>query len=188
MSAENGIPVTIFRPTYIYGKGNNLYREKYFIDRIENGLEIPIPIRIDDNGIKNEVLNQFLYIDDMVKIIQSCIGNEKSNGQAYNIAHPEKISWRNLIQTSSEVINKEAHIIEVNNGLFGIHDREFFPFRNVTYMLSIEKLIRDGLYVPKIDLKKGLKLTLENYNKNFHECSDKRMNKIEYIIEKTSCI
>jgi len=186
MSEENGIPVTIFRPTYIYGKGNNLYREKYFFDRIEDGMAIPIPIKIDDNGRKNEVLTQFIYIDDMVKIIESCIGNEKSNGQAYNITHPDRVSWRKLIQTTSDVINKEAHIIEANNVALDIQDREFFPFRNVTYMLSIEKLIRDGLYVPKIELTDGLKLALEDYNRNFHACLDKRMNKIEYVIEKAS--
>lgn len=40
---ESGVNYAIFRPTYIYGEGNNLYREAYFFHRIRNNDVIPIP-------------------------------------------------------------------------------------------------------------------------------------------------
>ena len=61
---NSDIPYIIIRPTHIYGPENNLYRETYFFDRIREGKAIPVP------SDKNEpVVNQFIYIDDFVRIL-----------------------------------------------------------------------------------------------------------------------
>ncbi|MGL5066985.1 MAG: hypothetical protein ACRC6T_04040 [Sarcina sp.] len=60
--------------------------------------------------------------------------------------------------------------------------REYFPFRDCTYLLSIKKSIRDGLYIPKIDLYEGLKLSYEWYLEEKPRLSDARMTRIEEVL------
>lgn len=111
-------PITIFRPTYIYGKENNLYREVYFFDRILHKLDIPIP----NSTNKTE----FIHIDDLVRA---------------------------------------------------------FPFRDVTYLLSISKLKNHRLYIPKINLHEGLKKSYEWYCKFNPKIYDSKMCKIDYVLK-----
>ncbi|WML32990.1 NAD-dependent epimerase/dehydratase family protein [Clostridium sp. OS1-26] len=125
-------PVTIFRPTYIYGEDNNLYREAYLFDRVTQGLDIPIP------GGNNET--QFVYIDDLVKVFESTIHTDQTAGQAYNVTNSEIITWKLLVEMTMRVVNKKVNIKEVNSEKANISVREYFPFRNVTYLLDTKKL------------------------------------------------
>lgn len=38
-----GYALSIVRPAYLYGPGNNLLREAYLFDRLERGLPVPVP-------------------------------------------------------------------------------------------------------------------------------------------------
>lgn len=67
-------PITIFRPTYIYGEGNNLYRETYLFDRISEESIVPIPA--------GNSKNQFVHIKDLVKTFESVIDSKKAIGNA----------------------------------------------------------------------------------------------------------
>ncbi|MEH6892464.1 NAD-dependent epimerase/dehydratase family protein, partial [Bacillus sp. JJ864] len=126
---EEGFPITILRPSYIYGEGNNLYREAYIFDRLTKKLTIPIPKHVGPV--------QFVHIDDVVRVMESVIGSEQSNGQAYNLSYPEDISWKTLIDTASQIVGREAHTVEIDETVLnpGISTRNFFPFRNVTYTM-----------------------------------------------------
>lgn len=170
---EKGLPVVMFRPTYIYGAGNNLYRESYIFDRLTKGLDIPIP----DSNTKT----QFVYIDDLVRVFESAMYSDKVNGQGYNLTHIQEVSWEELINVAKKVTNLKSNIKKVNREVASI-SREYFPFRDCTYLLSIDKSIRDGLYIPKIDLLEGLKLSYEWYLKEEPKLSDARMTKIEDVL------
>lgn len=65
---NSGVTYAIFRPTYIYGENNNLYRETYFFDRISNEKEIPMPFG-------NNTRTQFIHIDDLVRVFESAMNN-----------------------------------------------------------------------------------------------------------------
>ncbi|WP_102398750.1 SDR family oxidoreductase [Haloimpatiens massiliensis] len=175
-----GFPVTIFRPTYIYGDGNNLYREIYLFDRISRGLDIPIP-----DGNKK---TQFIYIDDLVKIFESAIHVDEAIGQAYNVTHPKFAAWQQLVETAMKVVGKKVNIIKVDDkklDTLDINVREFFPFRNVTYLLDTKKLQNHGLYVPKVNLFEGMKKTYKWYCDSKPEVKDDRMNKMDLLLECT---
>lgn len=165
-------PVTIFRPTYIYGEGNNLYREIYLFDRILQGLDVPIP-----GGDKK---NQFIHISDLVKIFENSVHVVKAEGQAYNVTYPETITWEHLVQTAMQVVGKEVNIVKVFSK--EIYEREYFPFRNVTYTLDTQKMLRDGLYMPKVDLYEGLRKAYEWYCISKPEVKDSRMNKMDMVL------
>jgi nucleoside-diphosphate-sugar epimerase len=168
---NKGIPYAIFRPTYIYGENNNLYREVYFFDRIRENKVIPIPFG-------NNAKTQFIHIDDLVKVFESAIYNEKSC-DVYNITNPEVVSWEELIKVCCKVVGENPIIKKIDTEL---EARSYFPFRDVTYMLSIEKLIKDGLYVPNISLEDGLRKTYRWYRDVKPSLGDSRMNKIEELI------
>lgn len=167
-------PITIFRPTYIYGEENNLYREAYLFDRISNGLDIPIP-----SGNKK---TQFIHISDLVKVFESAIKADKSIGQAYNVTHPDIITWNTLVNIVMGVVNKKVNTVEVDEERENINTREYFPFRNVTYLLDTKKSEEHGLYMPKLNLSEGLGITFNYYCKNKPKLKDARMNKLELVL------
>lgn len=174
---NSDIPYIIIRPTHIYGPENNLYRETYFFDRIREGKAIPVP------SDKNEpVVNQFIYIDDFVRILYSLIKNDKVR-EVYNVATPQRITWKKLIETCGEVVGKEPIIKYVDSDKIKIKERSYFPFKNTSCVLEIEKLIDHGLYIPNIMLEKGLRKTYEWYIKNKPKMDDKEMHEVDQVLK-----
>lgn len=169
------LPVTIFRPTYIYGAGNNLYRESYLFDRITKGMDIPIPNEYERT--------QFIYIDDLVKVFESAVHIEEAVGQAYNVTNSQVVTWQQLVETVMKVVNIEVNIKKVDNEKVNIRDREFFPFRNVTYLLNTKKSEKDMLYMPQIDLYQGIEMAYKWYCDAEPEIKDARMNKVDSVLE-----
>lgn len=151
----SGIPYIIFRPTYIYGQDNNLYREAYFFDRIMNGEVIPMPYG-------NNIKTQFVHINDLVKVFESAI-NSEGVGEIYNLTNPEVVTWEDLILKCEEIVGKKANIKRINVKESNLQSRAYFPFRDVTYLLNIDKLSEDKLYIPNISLEEGLKRTFKWY-------------------------
>ncbi|HBD65274.1 MAG TPA: epimerase [Clostridiales bacterium] len=171
---DEGLPMSIVRPTYIYGKGNNLYREIYLFERLEKALTIPIP----DSG--NRV--QFIYIDDVVQFIESIMFEDKSIGQAYNITHPEAVTWEKLIYTAANAMNTDTVKIKKISGT-DLKPREYFPFRDCTYLLDIDKAGAHGLTMSSIDLAEGLRLSYEWYKDTKPVAKDSKMDKVEIVLK-----
>lgn len=169
------IPYIIFRPTYIYGENNNLYRETYFFDRISNQKIIPFPYG-------NDSITQFIHIDDLVKCFESAMFSKYSN-RIYNITHPEIVSFEYLIRTCGKASDKEPILKKIDTNKTAIEARSYFPFRDVTYILDIKKLTAEGLYVPELDLIHGIKKTYEWYTLEKPILHDSRMNKVDELIK-----
>lgn len=171
---EFKFPVVIFRPTYIYGPQNNLYRECYFFDRLNTNQPIPFP--------SGNTLVQFIYIDDLINTFVSAIHEKKCIGQTYNLTNPEYFSWENLIDYTAIVVGKEKNIKLISEEKVS-NIRQYFPFRNYTYLLNIDKLINDNLYEPKVGILEGLKRSYAWYLHEKPNLKDSKMNKIEYVLE-----
>lgn len=174
---ESDIPYIIIRPTHIYGPENNLYREMYFFDRIKEGKAIPVP------SDRNEpVVNQFIYIDDFVKVLYSLTKNDIVR-EAYNVSTPQLVTWKKLIETCGEIVGKEPIIKYVNSDKIKVKDRSYFPFRNTSCVLEIDKLIDHGLYTPNILIEKGLKKTYKWYVKNKPKMEDPEMVEVDQVLK-----
>ncbi|WP_141604126.1 NAD-dependent epimerase/dehydratase family protein [Terrilactibacillus laevilacticus] len=173
--AEKELPITIFRPSYIYGEGNNLYREAYLFDRIEQGKPIPVPI--------GDCQVQFIYITDAVKMMASVINHTFSVGKAYNVTYKTPVNWKTWIETAELVVGKKAKVVHVDETLLPdkIKTRHYFPFRHVSYLLSNEKALAHGLYEPSIDLLEGLSLAYVDFKNNPMDRLDKTMNKVDEV-------
>ncbi|WLD92847.1 NAD-dependent epimerase/dehydratase family protein [Alkalihalobacillus sp. AL-G] len=177
---SKGFPIVIFRPPYIYGEGNNLYREAFLFERIQNKLPIPYPG--DDN-----TLVQFVHIDDLVNVFSSAIDND-CVGQIFNLAYPEDISWRQLIKIAASVIEQEVPSVRISTTKMNEIDvvpREFFPFRDCSFLMSIEKLKNSGLYSPKINLRNGMLKAYQWYQGKQKLPQYRKMPKVDYVIENT---
>lgn len=171
---NSDIPYVILRPTYIYGEHNNFYREYYFFERILQGKTIPVP-----DG--ENVVTQFIYIDDLVKVLESLI-HKPNVREAYNVTNPQLVSWRELIETCGEVVGKEPIIKLVDINKIEYDERTYFPFRNINYTLEIDKLIEHGLYIPNVFLKEGLEKTYDWFLANDPKLEDAKMHKVEDIV------
>jgi len=145
------LPITIFRPTYLYGPNNVLYRESYFFDQLTEGNSIKLP------NSKNKT--QFIHIHDLCLIVQSMMKNDKCLGEAYNVTHESMYDFNEMLDVFERVTNKKAERIISDEE----PSRRYFPYRDLTYTLSIKKLKEHGLHVPKFDLYEGLKQTYEWY-------------------------
>ena len=172
---NSGLPYVIFRPTYIYGEHNNLYRETYFFDRIKNNKAIPIPYG-------NNTKTQFIHINDLVKIFESAMNN-KNSCKIYNVTNPELVSWEELVKTCGAVMEKEPIIKNIDTNEIKLEMRSYFPFRDVTYILNIDELIKDGLYLPNISLKEGLERAYKWYMEEIpNDIYDLKMDKVDELI------
>lgn len=86
-----GIPYTIFRPTFIYGPFNYSARESYFVELIARGHVVPVPR--DATARFNMV-----YVFDIARALELCIGNEKSYNQIFNLSAPDEITYPILLE------------------------------------------------------------------------------------------
>jgi nucleoside-diphosphate-sugar epimerase len=173
---KKDFPTIIFRPVYIYGKGNNLYRENYIFERIEQNLLIPVP--------ESNARIHFIHIDDLVKVFSSVLSSNVI-GQAFNLSFPEPVTFIEWINAIEKVMHKKARIKIIPKeklNKLNINAREFFPFRDVSLLLNTEKLKTYDLFYPKISLDKGLTLTYNEFLKSKPKLFDPRMNKIEDVL------
>ncbi len=160
-----GIPVTMLRPTYIYGPGNNLYRESYLFHQISKNQPVLVP--------EGDTRVQFLYIGDLVKLFEAAMYEEKAIGQVYNVTHKEQVTYEEWVETAAKVMGKQAQIIKLKTPE-GMVSRMYFPFRECTYLLDTSKCDRE-LLVAETPLIAGLKKAYEWYVEEKPQAIDERM-------------
>ena len=86
------VPYTIFRPTFIYGPFNYAPRESWFVELIARGHVVPIPV--DATARFNLV-----YVFDIARALELCIGNKKAYNQVFNLSAPEEITYPFLLES-----------------------------------------------------------------------------------------
>lgn len=87
---EKGLPITIFRPSIIYGPFSNYWTTRY-IKMIVNG----------EWGVYEKYGNgkaNLIFVDDLVGLILKTLDNEKAFGQAFNANGMEVISWNDYFK------------------------------------------------------------------------------------------
>ena len=164
-----GFELSIVRPAYVYGPGNNLYREAFFFDRIARDLPVPIPA--------SDARTQFVCIDDMAGALVRVAERDEGAG-ALNYANPQPVGWRELVEAAGAALGRSARIqpVEYRGRM---EAREFFPFRDCTYLLDMGKLERLGLGMPKTDLAEGMRRACEWWRQTRPELVDAKMARVD---------
>jgi len=155
---ESGFPVTILRPTVIYGPHNYVYREAYVFDRAE--ARQPIPVPGDGKSVTHVV-----HVDDVAKAFAAGLHAKASVGQAYNIAGPRAVSLNLWVEAAAKPSSEDVKIIFYEESLVSRDLKKGFPLPTSPWIMSIQKAQRDLGFFPR-GLHDGMKETYEWYSQN----------------------
>ncbi len=155
---ERGFPVTILRPSVIYGPHNYLYREAYVFDRAE--ARRPIPVPGDGMGVTHVV-----HVDDVAKGFAAALRSKACVGQAYNIAGPRAVSLDLWVESAAKPCAEDARIIHYDESLVSRDVKKGFPLPTSPWIMSIQKAQRDLDFIPR-GLSGGMKETYQWYSQN----------------------
>lgn len=165
---KNKFPVTILRPSWVYGSGFSSGVD--IILKILNSKFIPF-IPIPGNG-KN--LKHFVHVKDVIQGMNLAMENKKSIGEIYIIAGDRPYTLEEFFNICAQVLRVERkpriHIPKILVKTFATIEetKKFFGMKpmltrihadallkNQSY--SIEKAKEHLGYKPKISLKKGVR-------------------------------
>ncbi|ALA53311.1 NAD-dependent epimerase/dehydratase family protein [Shouchella clausii] len=129
---------------------------------------------------------QFIHIADVLRTILATFENRHAVCQSYNLAHRETITWKSLMSTFKKITNSPSKIIEVEQKFLTeneIGSKQFFPFRDVSYLMDTTKLTNDGLPTPAINLEKGLERSYKWFKQQRDFVPPRHsMNKVDFIL------
>lgn len=92
MHAESGFPVTTFRPPFVYGPPQPIYREQFFWDRLLDRRPIILP----DGGADPM---QWAHVSDVAAACVRAMEAPEAVGQAFNLAHVETTTQRGYVES-----------------------------------------------------------------------------------------
>jgi nucleoside-diphosphate-sugar epimerase len=96
---EHGLPVTIVRPTHVYGPMNTRNNETFFFDRLARGRPVLVP---GTGGW----LRQFGHVEDLADAIAAMLGVRAAFGQAYNVTGEESITQVGFVELIADVLKR----------------------------------------------------------------------------------
>ena len=103
-SREHGLPVTIVRPTHVYGPLNTRNNETFFFDRLVRGR----PVLVPDHG---GWLRQFGHVADLADAMAAMLGVPAAFGRAYNITGEETITQVGFVELVAEVVKRPLTLV-----------------------------------------------------------------------------
>ena len=159
----------IFRPPYLYGPMNNVYREAFVFECAENDRKFYLPR-------KGEMQLQFFHVNDLCRCIDSVLTKHPER-HVFNVGNEDTISVREWVGFCYEAVGKIPEYEEVYSD---INCREYFCFYDYEYKL--DKKAQQQLIPDTIPMKEGLKEAYLWYCD--HKGEVNRKGYIEYIDEK----
>lgn len=158
----------ILRPPYLYGPGNNLYREAFVFDCAMANRKFYLP---KDGKMKL----QFLYVEDLCKFMDIILA-EKPETHVFNVGDKEVVTIREWVEECYAVAGKEAEFVCVYDEC---EQRNYFSFYDYEYYLDVSK--QQELMKETKPLSEGLKEAYLWYKENKDKVSAKEYMK--YIDE-----
>jgi nucleoside-diphosphate-sugar epimerase len=101
---ERGLPITIVRPTHVYGPLNTRNNETFFFDRLARGRPVLVP---EAGGW----LRQFGHVEDLADAMAAMLGNPKAFGRAYNVMGEETITQVGFVELIAESMQRRATLV-----------------------------------------------------------------------------
>jgi nucleoside-diphosphate-sugar epimerase len=162
---ERGTPITIVRPTHVYGPLNTRNNETFFFDRLARGR----PILVPGHG---GWLRQFGHVEDLADAMAAMLGNPAAFGRAYNVMGEEAITQVGFVETIADVMQCPLTLVPAPT----LRDGKPAPFgQNLVYdchAVHTTTRVRGELGLrPRYTLAAGLEQTLAWYRR---EGLDKR--------------
>lgn len=140
----------ILRPPYLYGPGNNVYREAFVFDCALQERPFYLP------GDGSMPL-QFFYIEDLCRLIERILDMRPAK-HIYNTGNPEPISVLDWVALCYDIAGKKLSLINVD---LAIEQRAYFSFYPYAYQLDVSR--QSQLLSDLTPLKEGLKQSFDWY-------------------------
>jgi nucleoside-diphosphate-sugar epimerase len=152
-----GLPVTIVRPTHVYGPMNTRNNEAFVFDRLVRGRPVLVP------GAGGW-LRQFGHVEDLGDAIATMLGVPAASGQAYNVTGEEAITQVGFVELIADVVKRPLTLVHVDTP----HGGRPVPFgQNLVYdchaVYTTTKLRAQLGIRPRYTLAAGLAQTFEWY-------------------------
>jgi len=146
----------ILRPPYLYGPGNNVYREAFVFDCALADRAFYLP---GEGATKLH----FLHVEDLCRLAEILL--EKRPAQRiFNAGNPDCITVRDWVSACYVACGKDPAFVSVSPD---VEQRQYFPFYNYEYALDVSA--QCGLMGEFIPLAQGLKESLRWYRKHGDE-------------------
>jgi 2'-hydroxyisoflavone reductase len=106
MRQRDKFPVVTMRPPFLYGPGNNFYREAFFWQRLRDKRPIILP----GDGRR---LMQFVHVRDLVDAMLKTIDTPEACGQAFNIANPRPIAQIEALEAMARAAGRPLQLVRI---------------------------------------------------------------------------
>ena len=156
----------IFRPPYIYGQMNNVYREAFVFDYALQDRNFYLP---KDGDLKL----QFFHVDDLCRFIDVLLEKRPAN-HIFNVGNKEVVSVREWVESCYKVLGKTPKFVNVYKD---VDQRNYFSFYNYEYYLDVTKQYE--LLGSVKPFEEGLKEAFAWYQEHEHLVMKKPL--LEYI-------
>lgn len=156
----------VLRPPYLYGPGNNVYREAFVFNCALQGRPFYLP---EDGSMKL----QFFHVDDLFHFVELLLKSHPRQ-HVFNVGNREAVTIKEWVTMCYEAVGKSPEFICVSKD---VPQRAYFPFYDYEYYLNVEK--QDALMPFTKTMQKGLQECYQWYSKNQDKVSKKPL--IAYI-------
>jgi len=159
IAADSGMDLVILRPPLVFGPGvkANFLELMKIVDK-----GTPLPLAKVDNR------RSFIYIENLVDAVLTCIKHSGSAGQTYFISNDEDVSTSELIRKIASALNKPARLFPFPKLLLFILGRLIGKGPVVDRLIGsltvdISKIKQDLGWIPPFTMEYGLQKTAEWY-------------------------
>lgn len=105
--AAGDFPATILRLPAVYGPGDPLAREWFFVRRVLDGRR---RIALPDGGLG---LFHRGYVDDVARAVVLALESPQAVGRTYNVGHERVLTVRGIAELVAQVMDHEWEIVSV---------------------------------------------------------------------------
>lgn len=149
--AASDFPATILRLPAVYGPGDALAREWFFVKRVLDGRS---RIALPDGGLG---LFHRGYVDDVARAVVLALESPQAVGRTYNVGHERVLTVRGIAELVAQVMGHEWEIVSVPADQLPPTNPFALPYP-IVYDLS---RIRAGLgYGEAVSLEEGMRRTV----------------------------
>lgn len=118
----------ILRPPYLYGPGNEVYREAFVFECAEAGRPFFLP------GDGSMPL-QFFHVRDLCRLMERLL-TDAPEGGILNCGNPDVVSICEWVEMCYRACGREPQFVHVDASM---PQRSYFPFLNYAYELDVNR-------------------------------------------------
>lgn len=160
LSRETGPRLTILRPPYLYGPGNDNDRETFIWSRALRRRPVLVP------GDGTTPI-QFLHVFDLAQLCWKLLPIKLGNKRVYNTAADEEVMLKDYVSRLAEICGKRDPTVLVGNSDLGFTARDYFPFRDYPCRVDVTLMKRELGWMPVYNFESGFTDTYKTLNEEW---------------------